>query len=195
MKKATLNRNKDIDFLAAQRKLHELSSEQSGSLYFYALVLVGVLLIVGAYFGKLKLDENQVKKQIDTLNGQITDPANVDKLARANMLKNDIQKLRQIKTMIEEGVVVLNEIGSFSSDPMMTAITLKPTNVTLDYFDYTNTTFSITAHSRDYTVFSSYALDLKDSTVFETVRYESYTYDETEDYYVVTYICTLEGGN
>lgn len=195
MKKSNLNHNKDIDFLAAQRKLHELSSEQSGSLYFYVLILLGVLLITGAFYGKLKLDENQVKKQIDTLNGQITNPANVDKLARANMLKNDIQKLRQIKTMIEEGLVVLDEIGTFSSDPMVTAIALKPTNVTLDYFDYTNTTFSITAHSRDYTVFSSYALDLKDSSVFDAVQYESYTYDENENYYVVTYICTLEGGN
>ncbi len=195
MKKASLNRNKDIDFLAAQRKLHELSSEQSGSLYFYVLVLIGVLLITGAFYAKLKLDENQVQKQIDTLNGQITNPANVDKMARANMLKNDIQKLKQIKTMIEEGLVVLDEIGSFSSDPMVTAISLKPSNVTLDYFDYSNTTFSITAHSKDYTVFSSYALELRDSTVFDSVRYESYTYDEAEEYYSVTYICTLEGGN
>lgn len=195
MKKASLTRNKDIDFLAAQRKLNELSSEQSGSLYFYALVLLGVLLITGAFYGKLKLDENQIQKQIDTLNGQITNPANVDKLAKANMLKNDIQKLRQIKTMIEEGIVVLDEIGSFSSDPMVTAIALKPANVTLDYFDYTNTTFSITAHSKDYTVFSSYALELRDSEVFDTVHYESYTYDEAEDYYSITYICTLEGGN
>lgn len=195
MKKASLNRNKDIDFLAAQRKLHELSSEQSGSLYFYVLILLGVLLITGAFYGKLKFDESQIKKQIDVLNGQITDPANIDLLTRANLLKNDIQKLKQIKTMIEEGLVVLDEIGSFSTDPMVAAIELKPTNVTLDYFDFSNTVFSITAHSRDYTVFSSYAMDLKDSPIFDSVHYTSYTYDESEDYYVVTYICTLEGGN
>jgi uncharacterized membrane protein YciS (DUF1049 family) len=195
MKKASLNRNKDIDFLAAQRKLHELSSEQSGSLYFYVLILIGVLLITGAFYGKLKFDESQIQKQIDALNGQITDPANIDQLTRANLLKNDIQKLKQIKTMIEEGLVVLDEIGSFSTDPMVAAIELKPTNVTLDYFDFSNTVFSITAHSRDYTVFSSYAMDLKDSPIFESVYYSSYTYDEGEDYYIITYICTLEGGN
>jgi uncharacterized membrane protein YciS (DUF1049 family) len=195
MKKASLNRNKDIDFLAAQRKLHELSSEQSGSLYFYVLILLGVLLITGALYAKLKLDENQIQKQVDTLNGQITNPSNLDKLAQANMLKNDISKLNQIKAMIEEGLIVLDEIGSFSSDPMVTAIDLKPTNVTLDYFNYSNTTFNITAHSKDYTVFSTYALALIDSSVFGTVHYENYTYDETEDYYIITYICTLEGGN
>ena len=195
MKKATLNRNKDIDFLAAQRKLHELSSEQSGSLYFYVSVLVGVLLITGAFYAKLKLDESQIQKQIDSLNGQITNPANLDKLTRANLLKNDIQKLKEIKTMIEEGLVVLDEIGSFTTDPMVAAIELKPTNVVFDYFDYSNTVFSITAHSRDYTIFSSYAMDLKDSPIFATVHYSGYTFDENENYYIVTYICTLEGGN
>lgn len=195
MKKATLSRNKDIDFLAAQKKLHELSSEQSGSLYFYVLVLLGVVLITGAFYAKLKLDEQQVQKQIDALNGKITNPANLDKLTRANLLKNDIQKLKQIKTMIEEGIVVLDEIGSFSTDPMVEAIALKPTNVTLDYFDYSNAVFSITAHSRDYTVFSSYAMDLKDSPIFDSVHYSTYSYDENEDYYVITYICTLEGSN
>jgi hypothetical protein len=195
MKKTSLNHNKDIDFLAAQRKLHELSSEQSGSMYFYVLILIGVLLITGAFYGKLKFDESQIQKQIDALNGKITDPDNLDQLTRANLLKNDIQKLKQIKTMIEEGLVVLEEIGSFSTDPMIAAIELKPTNMTLDYFDFSNTIFSITAHSRDYTVFSSYAMDLKDSPIFDSVHYASYSYDEGEDYYVVTYICTLEGGN
>lgn len=195
MKKATLNRNKDIDFLAAQKKLHELGSEQTGSLYFYVLVLIGAILITGAFYAKLKVDESQIQKQIDSLNGQITNPANLDKLTRANLLKNDIQKLKQIKTMIEEGIVVLDEIGSFTTDPMVEAIALKPTNVVLDYFDYTNMVFSITAHSRDFTVFSSYAMDLKDSPIFDTVLYTTYTFDENENYYVVTYICTLEGGN
>ena len=195
MKKSNLNRNKDIDFLAAQKKLHELGGEQKGSLYFYVLVLLGAILITGAFYAKLKIDESQIQNQIDALNGKITNPANIDKLTRANLLKNDIQKLRQIKTMIEEGIVVLDEIGSFSIDPMVEAIALKPSNVVIDKFDYTNMVFSITAHSRDFTVFASYAMDLKDGTVFDSVHYTSYTYDEGENYYVVTYLCTLEGGN
>ena len=138
MKKNVINRNKDIDFLLAQRRLNELTSQNAGPLYFYVFLLISTLLIVGALYAKLKYDESLIQNQIKQLQSDLTNPTNLDKLLQANLLKNDIQKLKQIKAMIEEGVVVLEEIGSINSDPLLTAVGLRPTTLTLTFFDYEN---------------------------------------------------------
>ena len=195
MKNTRVNLNKDIDFLASQRQLQEMGSSERGSLYFYLLILLGVVLIVGALTVKLKLDEAQLRKQIADLDNNLTNPTNVEKMTQASQLKNDISKLRQIKAMIEEGVVVLDEIGSFSIDPMVNAVSLKPAGISLDYFNYSNSLFSINAHATDYTLFSGYATLLQDSDVFGTVNYSGYVYDVTNKYYTVTYVCTMENGD
>lgn len=194
MKKNVINRNKDIDFLLAQRRLNELTSQNAGPLYFYVFLLISTLLIVGALYAKLKYDESLIQNQIKQLQSDLTNPTNLDKLLQANLLKNDIQKLKQIKAMIEEGVVVLEEIGSINSDPLLTAVGLRPTNLTLTFFDYENQTFSISAHSKDFKVFAQYAQALEDSPLFKDVYYENYVFNETEEYYEINYVCSFEGG-
>lgn len=194
MKKNVINRNKDIDFLLAQRRLNELTSQNAGPLYFYVFLLISTLLIVGALYAKLKYDESLIQNQIKQLQSDLTNPTNLDKLLQANLLKNDIQKLKQIKAMIEEGVVVLEEIGSINSDPLLTAVGLRPTTLTLTFFDYENQTFTISAHSKDFKVFAGYAQALEDSPLFKDVYYENYVYNETEEYYEIIYVCSFEGG-
>jgi hypothetical protein len=194
MKKNVINRNKDIDFLLAQRRLNELTSQNAGPLYFYVFLLISTLLIVGALYAKLKYDESLIQNQIKQLQSDLTNPTNLDKLLQANLLKNDIQKLKQIKAMIEEGVVVLEEIGSINSDPLLTAVGLRPTTLTLTFFDYENQTFTISAHSKDFKVFAVYAQALEDSPLFKDVYYENYVYNETEEYYEIIYVCSFEGG-
>lgn len=194
MKKNVINRNKDIDFLLAQRRLNELTSQNAGPLYFYVFLLISTLLIVGALYAKLKYDESLIQNQIKQLQSDLTNPTNLDKLLQANLLKNDIQKLKQIKAMIEEGVVVLEEIGSINSDPLLTAVGLRPTTLTLTFFDYENQTFTISAHSKDFKVFAGYAQALEDSPLFKDVYYENYVFNETEEYYEIIYVCSFEGG-
>jgi hypothetical protein len=194
MKKNVINRNKDIDFLLAQRRLNELTSQNAGPLYFYVFLLISTLLIVGTLYAKLKYDESLIQNQIKQLQSDLTNPTNLDKLLQANLLKNDIQKLKQIKAMIEEGVVVLEEIGSINSDPLLTAVGLRPTTLTLTFFDYENQTFTISAHSKDFKVFAVYAQALEDSPLFKDVYYENYVYNETEEYYEIIYVCSFEGG-
>lgn len=194
MKKNVINRNKDIDFLLAQRRLNELTSQNAGPLYFYVFLLISTLLIVGALYAKLKYDESLIQNQIKQLQSDLTNPTNLDKLLQANLLKNDIQKLKQIKAMIEEGVVVLEEIGSINSDPLLTAVGLRPTTLTLTFFDYENQTFTISAHSKDFKVFAVYAQALEDSPLFKDVHYENYVFNETEEYYEINYVCSFEGG-
>jgi hypothetical protein len=194
MKKNVINRNKDIDFLLAQRRLNELTSQNAGPLYFYVFLLISTLLIVGTLYAKLKYDESLIQNQIKQLQSDLTNPTNLDKLLQANLLKNDIQKLKQIKAMIEEGVVVLEEIGSINSDPLLTAVGLRPTTLTLTFFDYENQTFTISAHSKDFKVFAVYAQALEDSPLFKDVYYENYVYNETEEYYEIIYVSSFEGG-
>ena len=165
----------NINLMESYSVIEKRKSAKTDRVKVLSLLLIGVMLISGAFAAKLFIDNYFLKENIKTVSNYVNDTEIQRKVALIDLKQKKIQDLNKIDAILTE----LN--ASFEVFPRINTLTLNmitsnlPVGTTLKSITYDSQWFTIYVYSLDYTKPSTFASNLRNSEYFEDILYQGYT--------------------
>jgi len=165
----------NINLMESYSVTEKRKSAKSDRTRVFILLLVGLILVTGAYAGKLFIENIFIKENIKTVSAYVNDIEIQRKVAIIDAKQKKIQDLNKIDAILTE----LN--ASFDVFPRINTLTLNmltsnmPAGTGLKSITFDGQWFTILLYSPNYSSPSEYAIKLRNSEYFEEVIYQGYT--------------------
>lgn len=185
----------DMNLYERYRNEIKVKANKTSPVRLYSGIVIGAILIIGAYGVKLFIDNIVVSNNISDLELYVNDPQIVSKMNDIQQIQNNISRLNEIETSVNEVNAVLDYIPRYDSVILDIIYYEKPAVIQYTSLTYTENTISIAFTAPRSSDASNFALSLQRTKKFADVSYEGYTYDGVANVYRGVIVCILEGEN
>lgn len=187
---------KKFDMNLLERYLEDQKAviKQGTSIRVFVIILISLILVLGAFIGKIILDNMMYQRKIDELNSFMSLQSTQDKIANINKIETRLSLLDKIETEATGLSDVMAYIPLIDSYAMDIVDEQKPDTVSITNYNYADNTLTIELSTKYSSDFSNYVLHLLNTHFFESVNNYSYSYDETAGRYNGSLVCVLKGG-
>jgi len=165
----------NINLMESYSVTEKRKSAKTDRVKVLMMLLIGLLLIMGAFTAKLFIDNIFLKEDIKSVSAYVNNIDIQRKVALLDQKQQKIQDLNKIDTILAE----LNT--SFDVLPRINTLTLNmltstmPLGTSLKSVTFDGQWFTVLIYCQDYGKPSEYAVNLRNSDYFEQVIYEGYT--------------------
>jgi len=170
-------------------------TNQTSPIRLYSAIIIGAVLITGAYGVKLFIDNLVISNNIDELEQYVNDPQIVSEMNEIKQIQSNISRLNEIETNVNEVNTVLSDIPRYDSVILNIIYYEKPAAIKYTELTYSDNTISIAFTAPRSSDASNFALSLQRTKKFADVSYDGYTYDSVSKLYRGVIVCILEGEN
>lgn len=185
-------KKQDMNLLNSYNRVAKTIANESSVTRIYIMIVLGAILIAGAFYIKLQFDRLSIDSQISEINSYINSPQNLARNEEAEKLRKDIDDLEIVQSKIESAFDVINFMPSYNSSIVDLILAERPGTVSINAIDFLNGTISIeVSGTRVYSV-SDYVLRLRRLNYFESVEYPGYSLENGQ--YNATILLVLKGG-
>lgn len=175
-----------------QIKRNKRGRKQSSSVYY--LLLLGFVLILGAYGGKLFLDLKQQEEERKSLLAYTTQSDVVARYEQANKLSQDISTLDSLKNALTEIQSVFSEKQSIGDRVLLDINDAKPESVTIRSIEIKGSDVVVVFESTSKEEFPTFVEAMSKKEIVKAVKYDGFKTLQSSDTYEATMKIVLKGG-
>jgi Tfp pilus assembly protein PilN len=187
-------KKQDMNLLLVYRAEQKRKANKMSPMQVYTIVLIGAILIVGAFALKLFVDDLNVKNEIKSIETYINDPSIIEKMQKIDKLQSDIKQLDGIAEEAKTLKDVVAYKPRFDSQVLDVVFYEKPSTLKITNIDFASNTLTLDYSATYVSDVSNYALRLQRTFSFADVSYSGYTYNENGTY-SGTISLIMKGGN
>ena len=185
-------KKQDMNLLESYQKVSKVRANKDATGRIYIMLFFGVLLIAGAYWFTLFIQNSSLKQSIRAEEGYLNSPQVVERSNEANQLNADIKQLEDILSEVRSAQDVFDLQPKFTSTTMSLLISERPGTVRINAITYVGDSVALDiSGTRVYSI-SDYVLRLRRLNYFQEVRYNGY--DFSDGLYNSTLVIVLKGG-
>lgn len=175
-------KKQDMNILLAYKNEQKRKANKMSPMQVYTIVLVGAILIVGAFALKFFIDNMNVKSEIATIELYINDPVNIQRMEKISKLQSDIKQLDEIAIEATTLKDVLAYKPRYDSKILDIVYYEKPSTLKITNIDFGANTLVLDYTAKFVSDVSNYALRLQRTYSFADVSYAGYTYNDNGTY-------------
>lgn len=187
-------KKQDMNLLLAFKAEQKRKANKMSPMQVYTIVLVGAILIVGAFALKLFVDNLNVVNESASIEAYVNSPSVVAKMEKIDKLQSDIKQLDEIAVEATTLKDVIAFIPRFDSQVLDIIYYEKPKTLKITNIDFAANTVTLDYSATYVSDVSNYALRLQRTFSFADVSYSGYTYDD-DGSYRGTISLIMKGGN
>ena len=185
-------KKQDMNLLDSYNRVAKTKANESSVARIYIMIVIGAILITGAFYAKLQFDQFAIDSQINDIGSFVNSPQNLARNEEAVKLREDINDLEVVQSKIESAFDVINFMPLYESSIIELILAERPGTVSINGIDFLNGIISLdVSGTRVYSV-SDYVLRLRRLNYFESVDYSGYTLEN--DQYNASILLILKGG-
>lgn len=188
-------KKQDMNLLLTYKAEIQRKANKISPIKMYVVIIIAAALIVGAFAGKLVLDNMSIKDEIKNIEEYINSPSVVEKMAELSKVNENIKLLDDIEAEAVSLRDVIEYKPHFDSKILDVIYYERPTTIKFTDIDYSANTISLDFTAKNVSDVSNYVLKLQRTYSFADVSYDGYSYDETSKSYVGKIVCLMKGGN
>ena len=187
-------KKQDMNLLLAYKAEQKRKANKMSPMQVYTIVLVGAILIVGAFALKLFVDNLNVKNEIASVEAYINDPSVLAKMEKIDKLQMHIKQLDEIAVEAATLKDVIAYKPRFDSQVLDIIYYEKPNTLKFTNIDFASNTVVLDYTATYVSDVSNYALRLQRTYSFADVSYSGYSYND-DGTYSGTISLIMKGGN
>lgn len=185
-------KKQDMNLLTTYQKVSKLRANRDAVGRIYIMIFFGSVLIAGAVYFVLFLQNEGIKQRIADVERYLSSPQVVERSNEANRLNADIRKLEDILAEVQSAQNIFELQPILSSSVMNILLAERPGTVRIIGMEFTGDTILLNVSgTRVYSV-SDYVMRLKRLNVFLDVIYTGY--DLTDGVFNSNIVVVLKGG-
>ncbi len=185
----------DMNLLERYYADQKVKAKKGSSLRAFIYLTLSLIIIAGAFVGKLMLDNNTYKSQIASLHSYLDSGNTQENLAKINLLQSRLDLLDQIETEVSNISDVMDYIPQLDEYVLDVIDEQLASTSKVVLYSYNSNVLSIEISTKYASDFSNTVLHLVDTNVFASVNNDGYSYDDNSGLYTGTIDCMLRGGN
>jgi len=164
----------DMNLLDSYRRVTKIQANKDAANRIYVAIFIGSILIMGAFWIKLLIDNSFIKQDIKSVELYVNDPQILAKAAEADQLNAEIKALETISLELENANAAFDYMPRLDSGLIYLILDERPGTVSVNNISFSGDriTLDITG-TRVYSV-SDYVLRLKRLNYFQDVQYNGY---------------------
>ena len=167
-----------MNLLDSYRKVTKIKANKDATNRIYVAIVVGAILITGAYWGKLLIDNSFIKQDISAIEDYVNDPNIQARVAEADTLQEDIKGLEDILFELENANAAFDYMPTYDSRMIYTILDERPGTVRINNMSFNGGSINLDiTGTRIYSV-SDYVLRLRRLNDFEAIRYGGYSFSD-----------------
>ena len=183
----------DMNLLARYQEIHKEKAAQYSANKIYAVILLVLFLIIGAYSLKLFLDNNMLKGEVNDLQAYVESPNVIARMNEIATLQDNIKKLDEMAAEVGSINEVLKTAVRFDSNTLNVLFYNRPSNVEFQNISFQQGALLVTVTGPRPSDPSYYVLRLQRTDYFKEVTYTGYAYDAGSSQYTTTIRLVMKG--
>lgn len=191
-------RKNDMNLLESYQSLEKIRKSQSKDSVIYLAIILALILLLGAYAGKLFIDRQLKDNEIADLNSFLQSAGVAEKIVEAKKVESNLIGIDKVESELKEINTVLDFIPVYDHRILDIVHQVMPNNpeYTIHYtkFSYEQNTVTIEYYEHESPSASAFALKLLNSGIFEDVSYTGYQYDNVDKVYRGKIVAIVKGG-
>ena len=183
----------DMNLLDGYKRVTKVRANIDATNRVYISILVGLLLILGAFWGKLLIDNSFIKQDIEAIEEYVNSPQVARQIEEINALQREIEQLETILSQVNAANNAFDYMPRYDSSMIYMFMDARPGTVRINSFAFTGDKINLSiSGTRIYSV-SDYVLRLRRLNYFQDIRYSGYSYQD--GMYIAEIECIVKGGN
>lgn len=185
-------KKQDMNLLTVYSKIYKQRANQNALVRVYAMVFLGAVLIVGAFYVVFFFQNEMTLQRIAEIETYLASPQVVQRKEEVTQLNNDIRTLEDILKEASSAQTIFNLQPKLSTSLMNLVLSERPGTVRINFIDFTGDTIILDISGTRVYSASDFVMRLRRLNVFQDVVFLGY--DQTENIFSSTITVILRGG-
>lgn len=182
----------DMNLLDSYKKSAKLKTSEETINRAYIIVLIGTLIVAGALWGVLMLQNYMIQQDIKEVESYIQNPEVIRQYNEVQKLQDEITILERIIAQLDSANTVFEFMPKFNSSVFAVIEEARPTTITVNRLSFNGTVIELDVTGTQVNAISDFTLNLLATEYFQEVSYNSYSLSGNN--YSSKITCFLKGG-
>lgn len=167
----------DMNLLDSYKRVTKIKANKDATNRIYIAIVIGAILIAGALWGKLLIDNSFIKQDIKAVEQYVNDPQIQARAAEAEELNAEIEDIETILSELENANEAFDYMPRLDSNLIYLILDQRPGTVRVNNISFTGDSIVLDiSGTRIYSV-SDYVLRLRRLSYFQEIQYSGYSFD------------------